>query len=124
MNNDLSKDSETVIRALVSTGLSRNSAKVLVYISMNEGATSENIERDMTLRQPDVSVAVQDLYTKGWLSRISVKKVGKGRPKYIYNLSKPFRDIVDEIETSEMKRIKDIEMNISSLKSSELFSKL
>lgn len=124
MSVDLSRNNESVVSALVNTGISRNSAKVLVYISMNEGATSENIERDMSLRQPDVSVSVQDLYGRGWLSRVSVKKVGKGRPKYIYNLSKPFRDIVDEIEISETERIKEIRSNIEDLKSSELFSKL
>lgn len=115
-------DSEFVTERLIRTGMNKNSAKVLVYIALNQGTTSENIERDMNLRQPDVSVSVQDLYKRGWLSRVSVKRLGKGRPKYIYNLSKPFRDIVDEIGREEMEKIKEIEENIRGLKGSGLFS--
>lgn len=123
MSESLYSDRDLVITALVNTNMSRNTAKVLVYIATNHGTTSENIERDMCLRQPDVSVSVQDLYTKGWLSRVSVKGTGKGRPKYIYTLSKPFKDIVTEIETTELDKIKAIEANIKEIRSSELFSK-
>lgn len=122
MDSNLNGNDQTVT-ALMNTGLSKNSAKVLVYITLNQGTTSENIERDMNLRQPDVSVSVQDLYSRGWLSRVSVKRAGKGRPKYIYNLSKPFRDIVSEIERGEMEKIKEMEENIKKLRNSSLFSK-
>lgn len=123
MSSNNYDDGKTIIEGLIKTGLSKSSAKVLVYIALNQGTTSENIERDMSLRQPDVSVSVQDLYGRGWLSRVSVKRIGKGRPKYIYNLSKPFRDIVDEIEKSELEKINGIEDNIRELKGSSLFSK-
>jgi len=106
-----------LIEGLIKTGLSRNAAKVLVYISMHQGTTSESIEGDMRLRQPDVSVSVQDLYGRGWLGRVSVKRVGKGRPKYVYSLSKPFRDIISEIESTEMEKIREIEENIKGMKS-------
>jgi len=114
---------DLVIASLVNTGMSRNTAKVFVYIATNPNTTSETIEREMRLRQPDVSVSVQDLYSKGWLSRVSVKGTGKGRPKYIYTLSKPFRDIVAEIERSEMEKIAAIEANIKDIQRSELFAK-
>jgi len=118
-----SNDREFVIKALVNTGMSRNTSKVFTYIAMNKGTTSEKIEREMCLRQPDVSVSVQDLYSKGWLNRVSIKGTGKGRPKYLYTLSKSFKDIVSEIEKAEKDKIKQIESNIKDMKSSELYSK-
>ena len=116
-------DRDFVIKALINTGMSRNTSKVFAYIALNKGTTSEKIEREMCLRQPDVSVSVQDLYSKGWLNRVSIKGTGKGRPKYLYTLSKSFKDIVSEVEKAEKDKIKEIESNIKDLKSSELYSK-
>ena len=117
-----SDDREFVITALINTGMSRNTAKVFSYIAMNKGTTSEKIEREMCLRQPDVSVSVQDLYSRGWLNRVSIKGTGKGRPKYLYTLSKSFRDIVAELEKAEKEKIRAIESNIKDLKASNLYS--
>jgi predicted transcriptional regulator len=121
--SNINNDRDFVIKALMNTGMSRNTAKVFTYIAMNKGTTSEKIEREMCLRQPDVSVSVQDLYSRGWLNRVSIKGTGKGRPKYLYTLSKPFKDIVSEIERTEKEKIKEIESNIKDMKSSELFAK-
>jgi len=121
--SNTSNDRDFVIKALINTGMSKNTSKVFTYIAMNKGTTSEKIEREMCLRQPDVSVSVQDLYSKGWLNRVSIKGTGKGRPKYLYTLSKPFKEIVTEIEKAEKDKIKEIESNIKDMKSSELYSK-
>ena len=115
-------DRDFVITALINTGMSRNTAKVFTYIATNKGTTSEKIEREMCLRQPDVSVSVQDLYSRGWLNRVSIKGTGKGRPKYLYTLSKAFKDIVAELEKAEKEKIKSIEANIKDLKASNLYS--
>jgi Predicted transcriptional regulator len=113
---------DQMITALMSTGMKKNTSKVLVFIALNSGTTSENIERAMRLRQPDVSVSVQELYDLGWLGRVSVRGTGKGRPKYVYTLSKPFSEIVDEIEKSEKEKILKIEENLKQMRSGKLFS--
>jgi len=113
---------DQMIAALMSTGMKKNTSKVLVFIALNSGTTSENIERAMRLRQPDVSVSVQELYDLGWLGRVSVRGTGKGRPKYVYTLSKPFSEIVNEIEKSEKDKIKKIEENLKQMRSGKLFS--
>ena len=113
---------DQMIAALMSTGMKKNTSKVLVFIALNSGTTSENIERAMRLRQPDVSVSVQELYDLGWLGRVSVRGTGKGRPKYVYTLSKPFSEIVNEIEKSERDKIKKIEENLKQMRSGKLFS--
>ena len=111
---------DQTITALLNAGMKRNSAKVLVFIALNSGTTSENVERAMRLRQPDVSVSVQELYENGWLGRVSVRGTGKGRPKYVYTLSKPFGAIIDEIAEKEKKKIADIESNLKKLRSCKL----
>ena len=113
---------DQMIAALMSTGMKKNTSKVLVFIALNSGTTSENIERAMRLRQPDVSVSVQELHDLGWLGRISVRGTGKGRPKYVYTLSKPFSEIVNEIEKSEKDKIRKIEENLKQMRSGKLFS--
>jgi len=113
---------DQMITALMSTGMKKNTSKVLVFIALNSGTTSENIERAMRLRQPDVSVSVQELYDLGWLGRVSVRGTGKGRPKYVYTLSKPLSEIVNEIEKGEKEKIKKIEENLRQMRSGKLFS--
>ena len=113
---------DQMITALMSTGMKKNTSKVLVFIALNSGTTSENIERAMRLRQPDVSVSVQELYDLGWLGRVSVRGTGKGRPKYVYTLSKPLSEIVNEIEKGEKEKIRKIEENLRQMRSGKLFS--
>ena len=111
---------DQTIAALLNAGMKRNSAKVLVYIALNSGTTSENVERAMRLRQPDVSVSVQELYDNGWLGRVSVRGTGKGRPKYVYTLSKPFGAIIEEVAAKEMKKITEIEANLKKLRACKI----
>ena len=68
------------------------------------------------MRQPEVSIAMQELRHKKWVVKKDIKKEGKGRPVHSYRLAIPFEKIVEVIEKEERAKIDDIESNIQALK--------
>src|SRR6266568_6905876 len=93
----LSRRDETLVDLLIETGLSRNVARALVFLSSREETTSVEIEKATGLRQPEVSIAMQELRRRRWVEKRDIKKEGKGRPVHAYRLATPLRDIVDKI---------------------------
>ena len=89
--------------------MNKNEAKCLIYIADKGDVKSRELEGSLALRQPEVSIAVQNLRKKGWIKKEEVKKKGKGRPSHVYNLKKPIEDIMNDV-------IKEIEKKIKELK--------
>ncbi|MGC8608654.1 MAG: ArsR family transcriptional regulator [Thermoplasmata archaeon] len=112
----LSEDSEKLAKYLMISDIPRSVAYTLVYIKDKDEVTSVEIERETSLRQPEVSIAMQWLRRKGWITKRNMKKEGKGRPIHGYRLSKAFNEILDEIIQDLTKKINDINYNIDQLK--------
>ena len=110
------KKDEMLVELLMKTGLSKNMAKTLVYLRKKEETTSVEIESATGLRQPEVSIAMQDLRRRKWVTKRDIKKEGKGRPVHSNKLAIPFEKIVEILEAEERKRIEGIEANIKQLK--------
>ena len=115
MNSGLSDKEEELVKRLTETGMNKKTAEVLVYTAHNEGTKSREMESELGLRQPEVSVAVQILRENDWLEKEEAKKKGKGRPVHVYNLKKNLRMIVSEIEEREREKIGEIENNIEKI---------
>ena len=112
----LTKKDEQIIDHLVAAGIPKNMAKTLTVLSDGEETISVRIEGITALRQPEVSIVMQDLRQRKWVKKRDLKKEGKGRPVHAYKLAMPFKKIVESIEKDERKKIKDIEANINALK--------
>ena len=112
----LTKKDEAIINHLVETGMSKNMAKTLVVLADGDETISVRIEGITALRQPEVSIVMQDLRKKKWIRKRDIKKEGKGRPVHAYKLAMPFSKIVEAIEKEEEKKIKEIKTNIDKLK--------
>jgi predicted transcriptional regulator len=112
----LTKKDELLVELLMRTGLSKNIAKTLVYLRKKEETTSVEIESATSLRQPEVSIAMQELRRRKWVSKRDIKKEGKGRPVHSNKLALSFEKIIDTIEAEERKRIEMIEATIKQLK--------
>src|SRR3989337_2254479 len=93
----LSRRDETVVELLVGAGLSKNLAKTLVCLSKRSETTSVEIEKATGLRQPEVSIAMQELRSRKWVEKRDIKQEGKGRPVHAYRLATPFTEIVESI---------------------------
>jgi len=115
-----SKKDETLVEMLMNTGMPKNVAKTLAFLRKKEETTSVEIELSTALRQPEVSIAMQELRRRKWVTKRDIKKEGKGRPVHAYKLSIPFDKIVEALEKDERKRIERIEANIEALKTAIL----
>jgi predicted transcriptional regulator len=114
------KDHE-IINIFNDLGVQKNLAKTLLYVSEVDECRSSDIERGAGLRQPEVSIAMQELSDRGWITKRNQKKEGKGRPIYIYSLQTPLTSIMKEIEDEKTKEINVIQQDLKELKT--LFEK-
>ncbi len=110
------KKDETLVKLLMRTDMPKNVAKTLVFLRKKEETTSVEIEISTALRQPEVSIAMQELRRRKWVIKRDIKKEGKGRPVHSYKLALPFDKIIETLEKEEMKRIEDIQNNVKALK--------
>lgn len=112
----LTDEQEELIDRLIKAGLQKNLALTLVYVAGEEETKSREIESSTDLRQPEVSIAMQELRERGWVTKRDIKKEGKGRPVHGYQLDNPIEEIVEEIEEKEMDRVEGIKENIDKVK--------
>ena len=110
------KQDEMLVEYLINTGMAKNMAKTLVFLKKKNETTSVEIETSTALRQPEVSIAMQELRRRKWVTKRDIKKEGKGRPVHSYKLALPFDTIIKQIEEEESKRIQRIETNLKSLR--------
>ncbi len=107
---------EELIRLLSSMEISKNVARTLVCLQAEEECTSVQIERSTGLRQPEVSIAIQELRDRGWVVKKDIKRSRKGRPVHDYRLARPFSEIIAAIDTGEKARIRKMEAALGRLR--------
>ncbi|MDG6229528.1 MAG: ArsR family transcriptional regulator [Candidatus Thermoplasmatota archaeon] len=111
----LDENDERAVELFADLGMPKNLAKTLIYISQCDECKSSDVEQGANLRQPEVSVAMQELRKKGWAKKRDLKKKGKGRPVHVYKLTKPLPDILHSFEQEKLKQVEDIKTNLDSL---------
>lgn len=112
----LTKKQEELVDRLIKAGLQKNIARTLVFVASRKETKSREIEDATDLRQPEVSIAMQELRGKGWVTKRDIKKEGKGRPVHGYQLDEPIEEIIKEIEEKEEERIDEIKENLKEIK--------
>ena len=113
----LDENDEHAVELFTDLGMPKNLAKTLVYISQCEECRSADVEQGADLRQPEVSVAMQELRKKGWARKRDLKKDGKGRPVHVYKLTKPLPQILETFEQNKLREVKSIKQNLDDLQS-------
>jgi len=112
----LDSQDEKIIKIFAELGMPRNLAKTLMYISKTEECRSAEIEHQANLRQPEVSVAMQELQNRGWINKRDLKKKGKGRPVHLYSLTSNLNTIIKNFEQEKIKEIEIIKKDLDELK--------
>ncbi|MEM3513657.1 MAG: ArsR family transcriptional regulator [Thermoplasmata archaeon] len=111
------KDEEMeMVSALIKANISKNVAKCLVHLALNGESSSRDIENRMDMRQPEVSIGIQELRKLNWVIKFERRKEGKGRPIHTYKMIVPFEKVVEYIEQKEKERIKQINENLEKIK--------
>ena len=108
------KDNKAV-RLFSELGMPKNLAKTLLYISQVEECRSADVEQGADLRQPEVSVAMQELRRRGWAKKRDIKKKGKGRPVHLYKLTSDLPKILKSFEKEKMKEVENIKQDLNQL---------
>jgi len=111
----LDEKDDKAVELFSELGMPKNLAKTLMYISQVEECRSAEVEQAADLRQPEVSVAMQELRRRGWAKKRDLKKKGKGRPVHIYKLTKPLPQILKSFEDEKMKQVDTIKSDLSEL---------
>jgi len=111
----LDEKDEKAVELFADLGMPRNIAKTLMFISQVEECRSADVEQGADLRQPEVSIAMQELRKRGWAKKKDIKKKGKGRPVHLYKLTKPLPDIIESFEKEKLKQIKTIQSDLDDL---------
>ena len=111
----LDENDEHAVDLFTDLGMPRNLAKTLVYISQCEECRSADVEQGADLRQPEVSVAMQELRRRGWARKRDLKKKGKGRPVHVYKLTKPLPEILETFEQEKLEEVENIKQNLDDL---------
>ena len=111
----LDEKDDKAVQLFAELGMPRNLAKTLMYVSQVDECRSADVEQGADLRQPEVSVAMQELRRRGWAKKRDLKKKGKGRPVHIYRLTKPLPQILKNFEEDKMKQVKIIKNDLGEL---------
>lgn len=115
-SNVLDERDEKAVQLFAELGMPKNLAKTLMYISQVDECKSSEVEQGANLRQPEVSVAMQELRKKGWARKRDLKKKGKGRPVHVYTLTKPIAQILDTFEKEKLQQVDTIKNDLTDLR--------
>ena len=111
----LDETDDKAVQLFTDLGMPKNLAKTLMYISQVSECRSADVEQGADLRQPEVSVAMQELRRRGWAKKRDIKKKGKGRPVHLYKLTRALPDILKNFEQEKMKEVANIKQDLSQL---------
>jgi len=111
----LDEKDERAVELFADLGMPKNLARTLMFISQMDECRSAEVEQGADLRQPEVSVAMQELRRRGWAKKRDLKKEGKGRPVHIYKLTKRLPEILNSFEKEKMKQVESIRKDLTNL---------
>jgi len=112
----LDEQDEKIVQLFAELGMPRNLAKTLLYVSQVEECYGKDVERGAGLRQPEVSVAMQELRRRRWAEKRDQKKKSKGRPVHIYKFTVGLPEIVKDLEQQKREEVESVKKNMSELK--------
>jgi predicted transcriptional regulator len=112
----LDNDDGKAIQLFVKMGMPKNLAKTLLYVSQFDECKCADVEQGADMRQPEVSIAMQELRRRGWVKKRDLKKEGKGRPVHIYKTTTDLSEILNVFEQEKLKEVENVKNDISALK--------
>jgi len=112
----LDNDEGKAIQLFVNLGMPKNLAKTLLYVSQFDECKCADVEQGTDMRQPEVSIAMQELRRRGWVKKQDLKKKGRGRPVHIYKTTTDLSEILNVFEREKLKEVENVKNDISVLK--------
>lgn len=111
----LDERDDKIVHLFTKLGMPKNLAKTIMYVSQVEECCSGDIEQGTTLRQPEVSTAMQELQRRGWVKKRELNRKGKGRPVHLYKSAMHLSEILKEVQQEKLKQVELEEKKILAL---------
>jgi len=111
-NNEDEKAAELFFKL----GVPKHIAKSLIFISNANECQSRDIEHGANLRQPEVSMATQELQTRGWIVKREIRRKGKGRPIQVFRTALNISIILDSLEEEKIEEFEKSKIHVAELK--------
>ena len=86
-------------------GMKRTVACVITFLKDQNERSAREIETATGLSQPEVSISMQILREKGWITEHEIKSSGKGRPLKIYALRATIDEIINYCEAEKSREL-------------------
>jgi len=113
----LGEDDEKAVHLFVKLGMPRNIAKTLLFVSKLDECQAVDIERGADLRQPEVSIAIQELRKRKWVKKKrDLKKEGKGRPIHVYKSTMEISEVLKNLEQEKIEEFEETKKDLTELK--------
>ena len=106
-----------MVEMLDNIGVDQNVALVLVALREGGFQSSRNLQKVCKLRQPEISIAVQQLLTNDMVAVEPLKSGGRGRPSHRYSLNGEFADIIQPFIDAAEVHINQLESDLARLES-------
>lgn len=97
---------EERINAFIEAGLKRKEAEVLSWFIENGSGSSKQIEIELQMRQPEVSMIVSKFSKAGWLTYKDKRTEGKGRPVKMFYINNTNQILSNFVKLFKQKRDK------------------
>lgn len=92
LNRDNVLDSANeLVTLLVNMGVNPHTARTLICLHVHGVSSSPQLQERCMIRQPDVSIAINQLKEMGLVLVESISKGTRGRPSHVYSLAHPLR---------------------------------
>ena len=77
---------DSLCEQLIQLGLQTHTASVLTCLHFHGASTSRDLQTQCDLRQPDVSIAINELREMNLIIHSPINQTNRGRPAHMYRL--------------------------------------
>jgi predicted transcriptional regulator len=114
-NTDSNVDSKEMVQLLVSLGAELNTAKTLICLHVHGPSKSSELQKRCNLRQPDVSIAINQLNKMQLIDIITVASGGRGRPSHTYQLAVSLNEALRPFRQQAIERLNILQEQLARL---------
>jgi predicted transcriptional regulator len=115
-SDQLANHERSITEALIGLGTPPHVAKVMMCLHVHGAASSKILQERCDIRQPEVSMAIQELRKRSLVEINHSEAKGRGRPSHIYDLSEPVASGIGQFVSETEQRIQALQQGISNLK--------
>ena len=114
-----------IVEALTGIGANENAIKCIAYLETNGPSSSLQLQKETGLRQPEVSIVINQLNSEGVVNVQTLSPKGRGRPSHRYQLAIPIQHCFSKYIENAQQKAEEVLFNIQQSRKliSELKSK-